>query len=493
MVQPLLLIFVPLLAAATAFLLWRRGGWAIGLAAASVTTLAAGWLAVEVGRSGPQRYRLGGWGAPLGIDLVADGLAAVMLLMTAVVGLAVSVYAAAYFQPRRGAEHRSAATNFWPLWLLLSGALNALFLSGDVFNLYVTLELMSLSSVGLVALGGTPQALVAAMRYILAGLLGSLAYLLGVALLYGTYRTLDLALLGQMVAPGYTTAVAMGLMTVGLLLKTALFPLHYWLPPAHASAPAPVSAALSALVVKGTYYILLRLWLGVFEPLVLPQTALLLGGLGAAAVVWGSLQALAATRVKDLVAYSTVAQLGYLFLVFPLTWPPAAGALGYRGGVMYALSHALAKAAMFLAAGNMLYAVGSDEIHRLRGLGLALPRTMFAFAVAGVCLMGLPPSGNFTAKWMFIQAAIAAGQWWLVVLTLAGGLLAAAYTFRVLHYAFARPAEPKVHLVRPPWLMQWSAMALAIAALLLGLATGLVTPLLELPHQQSAAAGSLAP
>ena len=266
-----------------------------------------GWQVVE---QGAQRYAVGGWGAPLGIDLYADGLSLLMLMVTAVVGLGISVYSSGYF-------NRNKAVHFWPLWLFLWAALNALFLSADIFNLYVTLELMGLAAVALVALAGGADALTAAMRYLLVSLLGSLFYLLGVALLYHSFGSVDIAILAQRMEPSPAVWAAVGLMSAGLLLKTALFPLHFWLPPAHASAPAPVSALLSALVVKASFYILLRLWLEIF-PLSGATLGQLSGSARSDAVLWGGIQALRQTRLKLLIAYSTVAQLGYLFLAFPL-------------------------------------------------------------------------------------------------------------------------------------------------------------------------------
>ncbi len=217
---------------------------------------------------------------------------------------------------------------------------------------------MGLAAVALTALSGGRDALAGAMRYLLATLSGSLAYLLGVALLYHAFGSVDMATLAARMTPVPAAWAALGLMSTGLLLKTALFPLHFWLPPAHASAPSPVSAVLSALVIKASFYILLRLWIMLFGPIAGDGVAALLGGMGAAAILWGSVQALRQTRLKLLVAYSTVAQIGYLFLAFPLA--PAAAA--WRAAAILALSHALAKSAMFLAAGNLLHFGGHDRI-----------------------------------------------------------------------------------------------------------------------------------
>jgi formate hydrogenlyase subunit 3/multisubunit Na+/H+ antiporter MnhD subunit len=289
-----------------------------------------------------------------------------------------------------------------------------------------------------------------------------LFYLLGVALLYHSFGSVDIAILAQRVEPSPAVWAAVGLMSAGLLLKTALFPLHFWLPPAHASAPAPVSALLSALVVKASFYILLRLWLEVF-PLTNSALAQLLGLLGAAAVLWGGIQALRQTRLKLLIAYSTVTQLGYLFLAFPL-----GTAIAWKGALYLAVSHALAKAAMFMAAGNIWRFGGHDRIADLDRVAQRLPLTLTAFGLAGVSSMGLPPSGGFIGKWMLLDAALRGGQWWWVIILILGGMLAAAYVFKVIGYAFTQAEAP--HQARTvPITMEWAALVLALAAILLGL------------------------
>ena len=247
------LILLPLAGGMICFL-WPEKSKTVGLATACAVTPSVAGLGWHILTHGVYHHAVGGWGAPLGIDLYADGLSLLMLAATALVGLGVSVYSAGYFQ---GDE----SVRFWPLWLFLLAALNALFLSADIFNLYVTLELVGLAAVALTALPGGRDALSGAMRYLLATLLGSLAYLFGVALLYHGFGSVDIAILAMRVEASPVVWAALGLMGAGLLLKTALFPLHFWLPPAHASAPAPVSALLSALVVKASFYILLRLWL----------------------------------------------------------------------------------------------------------------------------------------------------------------------------------------------------------------------------------------
>ena len=464
------IILVPLVAAILAFL-WQRFAVFIGITTATVIALlVATWIGQDLQITNAYYY-LGGWHLPLGIALYADGFTATMLVMTALVGLGISIYASAYFK-----NNQSTARLFWPIWLIMWSALNALFLSADLFNIYVTLELVSLSAVALVALAQNSEANKAALRYLLVGLFGSLCYLLGVGLLYSEYAMLELSLLGDAITLSPVTVSALALMSAGLIMKAALFPMHFWLPPAHGSAPAPVSAVLSALVVKAAVYLLFRLWFNVFDSIVTDYSAQLIGALGAAAVLWGSLQALRAERFKLLVAYSTVAQIGYFFLAIPLVQGIGTAVVAVSGAVYLMLSHALAKAAMFASAGTILHVAGHDRINDLAGINQSYPVTVFTIAIAGVSLVGLPPSGGFMGKWLLLQAAFTSGQWWWVVVLLLGSLLAAGYIFRVIAHAFTHLDElPPVQEL--DWRMQWPALVIAVLAMMLGL---LAYPLAEI-------------
>jgi formate hydrogenlyase subunit 3/multisubunit Na+/H+ antiporter MnhD subunit len=469
-----LAVAVPLLGSVIAAA-WPARSPAVGLAAGGLTTVAAVVLGMLVAQGAEPRSDLGGWGAPLGIALEADGLSAALLVMANLVSLGISVYALGYFKD-------DTRRHFWPLWLLLWTALNGLFLAADLFNIYVTLELLGIAAAALGALTGKREAVEANLRYLLVGLLGSMTYLLGVALIYKGLGTLDLGLAAEALVPGTLANAAFALMLGGLLLKAALFPLHFWLPPAHAQAPAPVSAALSALVVKAAVYLVLRLWIDLFGPVAGPTAGTLLGVLGAGAVLWGSWRAFRAERLKLLAAYSTVAQVGYLFLFFPLI--AAAGdpqrELLLGALVLLALTHGFAKAGLFLAAGLLQKAAGHDHIAGLGPATQALPAVAFALGLAGVALIGLPPSGTFTAKWILLAESISSGQWWWATVVLAGTLLASAYMFRVLAKAFgagprhgrAEPMAPtELGLAPVGRLAQVPALLLPlVAVVLLGLA-----------------------
>ena len=440
-------LLLPLLGMLAGFVL--GGSWAQRIAMALLPLgliLSFTILADMVGTGESLVYHLGAWTPPLGIALRADGLSGAMLLVTAVVLTAIAWFARVHFPHAPGGGESRAPSMFWVLLPAVWVSLNTVFLAGDLFTLYVALELLTFAAVPLVCLDGHAETLRAALRYLLFALLGSVLYLLGVVLLYGSYGTLDIALLRQVVAPGLVVWGAAALMTVGLLAKTALFPLHLWLPPAHAGAPAPASAMLSALVVKGSFFLVIRLWLDVMPDVVTVSAAQLLGALGAAAILVGNVVALRQSRLKLLIAYSTVAQIGYLFLMFPL----AVGLMdmglpndkAVTGGLLQTVSHATAKAAMFMAAGLIYVTLGHDRVAELQGIGRRLPKTVLAFALSGIALVGLPPSGGFMAKWLLLSVALTTGQWWWVVVMVAGGLLTAAYVFSVVVKAMMPAATP---------------------------------------------------
>jgi formate hydrogenlyase subunit 3/multisubunit Na+/H+ antiporter MnhD subunit len=461
------------------------GGRAVTwVAAATIATGIANVVATALafGRAeGGLVYLLGGWSPPLGIALRADGLSVVMMLAVAAVILGIAVYARSSFATPAGEREARAPLVFWTLLLAIWGSLNLVFVSGDLFTLYVALELLTFAAVPLVSLDGRAETLRAALRYLLYALLGSVFYLLGAVLLYGAYGTLDIALLAARIRVEPAVLAAAALMTTGLLAKTALFPLHLWLPPAHAGAPAAASAILSGLVIKGSWFLLVRLWFDVLPGIVTLPSAQLLAGLGAAAILVGNVVALRQQRLKLLVAYSTVAQIGYLFLMFPLAFD-AAGSFLERGavldgGMLQAISHALAKAAMFMAAGIFYHALGHDRIADLAGAGRALPTSLATFALAGVALMGLPPGGAWVAKKLLLDAAAGSGQWWWELVLHAGGFLTASYVVLVLAFALRRADRPLELHRSVPRLAEAAALALALGSLLLGcIATGAGLP-----------------
>lgn len=469
----LLVLGIVLPAAAIVALFVLGGRWgpraaALMLAGQVLIALRVLVLVVETGQ--PLGYVVGGWAPPLGIALRADGISAVMMLTASLIAAAAGAFAWRDDGSAADGKERRASLVFLSSLLAIGAALNLLFTSSDLFTLYVGLELLTFAAIPIVSLKGSAETLRAALRYLLFAVFGSMFYLLGIVLIYGAHGTLDIAMLAARVKPDGLMLLAAGLATAGLLAKTALFPFHLWLPPAHAGAPAAGSAVLSALVVKGSLFLLSRLWFDALPALREPAAMQLLASLGAAAVIIGSISALAQARLKLLVAYSTVAQIGYMFFVFTLL-PAVPGeawlsGTAWTGGWMQVVAHAFAKAAMFMAAGVVAEALGHDRISDLGGLARRLPLVVLTFAVSGLSLMGIPPSGGFSAKWMLLMAALGQGHWFWAAVIITGGVLAGAYVFRVLGRMMA---EPRHGLTVTPVVGMQQAVALGLACIALAL------------------------
>ncbi len=436
--------------------------------------------------SGARQYELGLGIIPLQIPLVNDGLGVLFTSLNVLISLLAGAYAVYYFQPCKPRQIR----RFWTLWLLVTAANNGIYLGENLFSIYLFIEMLGLSAVGLISLSLTPQAIQSALRYLIAGLIGSLSFLVGLAVLHWHYQTLSLIHLQPIVQSDPQTIAAVGLMSTGLLLKTALFPLHFWLPEAHSQAPAPVSAFLSAVAIKTTFFLLLKLWSETFSSILNPNPGLIIGGLASLAIVWGSLQAIQQDRLKLVIAYSTIAQVGYLFLVFPLftqSFPIsqdlAIQADAWRACVYLALSHAVAKSSMFMAAGAITYFFKTDQIERLSGISKLFPLTMFSFALAGASLMGVPPSGGFVGKWYLLSAFIQSGQWLWIIPAVLGGLLSGIYVFRILNTFFLKgSAKRELGLNKKPpgfHVLEIPAFALAVLSMLLGFRAAEIFQLLE--------------
>lgn len=417
-----------------------------------------------------------------GISVRLDGLALLFILLTTLVASLSALQALLYFRDQLPLQRRL----WWRFWLLVPG-LNLVWLAGDLITLYFAMEVVALCVAGLIVLSDERESLRSALRYIQAVLLGTLAFLLGVVLLYGVYGSVSLQVLRAEVSWSPLTGLAIGLITAGLAYRAALFPLHSWLPPAHGSSYAPLSALLSALVTKASFYSLARLWLDWGEQAGSYAAAQLLGAMGALAILWGGWMACRQNNLKMLVAYSSVNQVGYFFLLFPLLIGVSAeaAALARDGAILQVLSHALAKAALFMAAGNLVAAIGNKQIAGLSGVSRFLPLSLLSFGLAGVSIMGLPPSGGFLAKWYLLQSSLISGQWWWVPVLLLGGLLSAAYVFRVFRQSFVEEGSAEQFNYAPP-ILEIAPMILALMAVGLGLLAstplGIMSIGAELPH-----------
>jgi len=434
---------------------------------------------------GPLRHELGGWPPPIGIEYVLDPLSAFMVATIALIGLLVVAYPPATAfgsDPVRGQPLHA-------LILLLLTGLTGVVLSGDLFHLFVFIEIYALATYPLVALGGDRGTL-AALRYLLLGTIGSGLYLLGVGFVYfstGTLNMADASVLLADLSDNPATLGALGLIVIGLALKMALFPLHVWLPDAHSSAPPGVAALLAAVQVKAAAYALLRIIHDVFGPAYLDGTLPVTTALtwfGAAGIVAGSVMAIRQPDIKRMLAYSTVAQLGYIGVGIGVGTP-----LAVVAALLHVLNHAVMKSGLFLAVGGILDRTHLKTIARYSGLGRRMPLTMGGFALLALSMVGIPPLAGFWSKWYLIVATLEDGRWPLAVIVGLSSLLTAVYFLRLFERIFvlapdeqvvADATEPRAAIVVPVLVLAGLVVAIGLGqgalvrTVLLPFAVGLV-------------------
>jgi multicomponent Na+:H+ antiporter subunit D len=459
---------VPLAAAALAPALGRGRpalAWGLAVAAAAWSLLAAAVLTRRLVLAGPFSYAMGGWPPPYGIELRFDALSAASVFI-ALVYLLVLVYS------RRDAEVAIPAHRrpwYYSLLLLNLGGLVGFVCAGDLFNLFVFMELASVSSYALVAAGGGRIAALAALKYLLAGAVSSVLILFSIGVLHALTGSLNMADVAARLAgsgEGAPAALALGGLTAGFMVKAALFPLHLWLPDAHASAPSPVSAVLSGLVVNiGIigWLRILPLFAGV-ESVALGVVYETLAWLGAAAIIAGALAALFQQDIKLMLAYSTVSNIGYIVLGLGLANPVAA-----TGATVHVLNHALIKSTLFLAAGALIHQTGFRTLHDLRGVGRVMPWTGLALSIGVLAIVGLPPTAGFLGKWYIALGALEAGRPGFAVALLAGALLIFFYYVRILNaFYFRAPVQERMLAVREAPLSMLLPVLLLAALCVLG-------------------------
>ncbi|MEN3033741.1 MAG: proton-conducting transporter membrane subunit [Aquificaceae bacterium] len=389
---------------------------------------------------------VGGWLVPLGIGLRLDTLSANFILMTALVCFFVSIYSLSFFKKSSGF--------FWVFFFSVWTGLNGFFLSEDFFNLYVALEVLSLAGVSLVASAKTSKAIKASIDYLFISLMASLMYLMSVGVIYLKAGTLSISDFLSKNSPFFE--YAMGLIAISVAIKCALFPFHFWLVPAHASALSPASAILSALLVKPPAYLIARLIIEFNTG----YLQIVLSALGAIAIAFGSIMAMRQQTIKTLLAYSTVAQIGYIFLILPLFEFENLKDDAVKALSLHAFTHALAKASMFLASGNSIYVSNSDEISLMPDFASRHPLTFFGIFFSGASLMGLPTSGGFIAKFLILKGSIESGLYYIGIAAILGGLLAGLYIYPLWKECFEKSErKPKGYI--PIW-MELSAFSLGL-------------------------------
>jgi multicomponent Na+:H+ antiporter subunit D len=468
---PALQVVVPLAAAPLIVLLRHPGiAWALAVAASVFAFGASVALALEVARTGVISYAMGNWPPPWGIEYRVDALSAFVLVLVSAIGALVAPYA---WRSVAAELPREQHYLFYAVYCLCLAGLLGMSITGDAFNLFVFMEIASLSMYVLIALGRDRRALLASYQYLVLGTIGATFYVIGVGLLYlatGTLNIADLAARLPQIGGTRPVLAALSFITVGVSLKLALFPLHLWLPNAYAYAPSAATALLAATATKVSVYVLLRFYFTVFGAALvvdaLPVPEILIG-LSIAAIVTASLVALWQADLKRLLAYSSVAQIGYITLGVGMATRD-----GLTAAVVHLFNHGITKGALFLLVGGIALRAGGVGFERLQGLARTMPLTCLGVTLAGLSLIGVPGTAGFISKWYLVLGALEAGHWWLAGLVVLTSLIAVAYVWRFVEAAYlSEPPAGKAPAGEAPLSMLVVSWALVAACIWFGFDT----------------------
>jgi multicomponent Na+:H+ antiporter subunit D len=473
---PILQIVVPLIAAPLSAFCRRAGlAWYLAVAICAVSFAISIALLGRVMAEGPISYLLGSWAAPWGIEYRIDAFNAFVLMIISGIGVVVLPFArasvAAEIEP-----HNQAL--FYTAYLLCFTGLLGMVITGDAFNAFVFLEISSLSTYVLVALGANRnrRALTAAYSYLVMGTIGATFFVIGIGLIYmmtGTLNMADLAARLQGLEQNRTVLVAFAFIVTGIGLKLALFPMHLWLPNAYAFAPSAVTVFLAATATKAAVYLMLRFLFTIFGTdyhiLGLTMTWLFTP-LALAAMFAASTVAIFQVDIKRMLAYSSVAQIGYMVLGMSF-----ASVSGLTATIIHLFNHALMKGALFMVLGAIVLRQGAATVTTIRGLGRKMPWTMAAFVAGGLSLIGVPLTVGFVSKWYLIVAALESGRWPLAVLVVLSSLLAVIYVWRVVEIAYLSEAPEDSTAREAPLSMLIPIWTLITANIYFGIDAGLTS------------------
>ena len=430
----------------------------------SLTTLVLLLLSVVsvwlINQNGMLVHSVGGWKIPIGIGMVLDGLTAFMLVTVNLVAFLISVYSVNYM------EKFTAKWKFYTLFLLMVAGMNGVIIAGDMFNLFVFLEIAAVASYALVAFGTERHELEAAFKYAVMSTVGSLFILLGIVLLYSYTSTLNMADMANILTQkglSHLTLMVSVLFLMGFGLKAALVPFHAWLPDAHPSAPAPISAMLSGVLIKSLgVYVLCRIFYNVIG--ISPNLSSILMFLGALSMVVGVLLAIGQWDFKRLLAYHSISQIGYIILGIGLGTP-----LGILGGLFHLFNHSVFKSLLFLNSGAVEYATGTRDLQKMGGLTKKMPVTGATNLVASMSIAGIPPFSGFWSKLIIIIAAVEAGRFGYAFWAVLASILTLASFMKVMKYAFFGTLREKLNSVKEvPLFMKLSMGLLAFICLIAG-------------------------
>lgn len=426
---------------------------------------------------GSIRYFFGGWEPPVGIEFVYDGLSGFFLLVINTVAFLVMVHSHHIAKK----EYPGKEMAYFALAMLMMLGFNGMVLTGDLFNLYVFLEISSLASYALISIG-TKRAPYAAFRYLIIGTIGGTLYLLGVGFLYtvsGTLNIIDMTAILPMLTEGRAITAALVLMVVGIGVKAALFPMHGWLPDAYTHASSSSTALIAPIGTKVAAYILFRVILHLYgielTDAVIP-ISYIVGVMASIGILYGSIMAIAQTDLKRMLAYSSISQIGYIIMGLSLANP-----WGFAGALLHVLNHAVMKACLFLISGNIRLKEGHTDINLFNdSYRKKYPWTMAAFTLAAISMVGLPPLAGFFSKWYLVLGTVDNSNWLFLMVIIVSSLLNAVYFFRILEKVYMmNPASGQKkssdgEYNEAPISMLWPMGVLAIGLLVIGFANAVI-------------------
>ena len=471
-------VILPLLAAAFCAVLpsVRRLAWLVALLVAAAVAGAA-VLVLDLQQAvGTYVYQMGGWAPPHGISLYIDALNAPLVLLIAAMGVFTLVYAEAGVEAEVQRKKRGP---FYAAFLLCMAGLIGMVVTGDAFNVFVFLEVSSISTYTLVAMGANRdrRALSAAFNYLILGSIGATFFVIGVGFMYAETGTLNMAdmrdILANLDGGSRVAQVGFAFIMIGLGLKLAMFPLHTWLPGAYAYSPTLVTAFLASTATKAALYLLVRFAFFVFSPDYSYVTAILtyfVVALAVTGMIFASLQAFFQTDARRTLAYSSVAQVGYILLGFGLI-----SVAGLAAGYIHIINHAVIKGGLFLCLGAMWYRFGITRISDMAGIAKTMPVTTAAFTVLAFSLIGVPFTAGFVSKLALAEAAAEAGWWWAIGVIMVSSILALLYMGRIMMVAFFNPppascmrADGRVERREAPVMMLIPMIGLALLSVYIG-------------------------
>ncbi len=467
---PLLQVVIPLLAAPVCVILHNRiAGWCLATLVSLVSFIIACTLLAQASSGEAITYALGGWAAPAGIEYHLDRLTAFLLVI--ITGLATFILLGA----RENLESEIAADRmylFYTAFLLNMTGLLGVIMTGDAFNVFVFIEIASLSSYAMISISKDKRSLYAAYKYLILGTLGASFILIAIGLLYSLTGTLNIYDLHNRLADienTRTLTTALVFFVIGIGLKAAIWPLHLWLPDAYTYSPSIVSTFLAGTSTKVFIYVLVRFLYSLFGvefsfEVAGVQYLLLL--MAAAGILYGSVQAVRQDSIKRLLAFSSVAQIGYMVLGIAL-----ASSAGLAAGLIHVFNHAIIKVTLFLCVANIIYYTGTDSISKLAGIGKKMPFTVAMLVIAGLSLIGVPLTAGFISKWFLIDAVIAKDLWLLVVLVVFSSILAVVYIWKIVEVAYFKEGDTVIHDRPVPYTTYAALMIFTAACIYFGLQT----------------------